>query len=228
VTRTMYDSVDVTSIPRNAQMVAGYVDGHWPTFGTLASGFPKARLVSIAISASEYSANVLDVEKGDADASQAPGWATEVRKAGRVPTVYTDSANWDTVRNAFTAAHVEQPYYWIAHYGVAPVPPPGAIALQYENTTGYDVSVVADYWPGVDPEPEPTPVATTVEEDPMFIAVINRDTVPKDVSWPGDFLLTSAGTLKHITPGDNLTAFQNAGVRSLTIDYTQYLELIAA
>jgi hypothetical protein len=54
------------------------------------------------------------------------------------------------VRESFVNRGVAEPEYWIAHYDGAANIPVGAVAKQYLNTPGYDVSAVADYWPGID------------------------------------------------------------------------------
>jgi hypothetical protein len=75
--------------------------------------------------------------------------------------VYCGEASWDSVRAAFVAAGVPEPHYMIAHYDNVPTVPIGAVAKQYINdpTSGghYDLSAVADYWPGIDPAPANTP-----------------------------------------------------------------------
>lgn len=152
--RTMYDSIDVAGIPADATMVAGYVDGHWPTMAALAERFPHAVRVGIAVFASTNDGHVLDVETGDAAPADAPGWVRRRRAAGVDPTVYCNASTWPAVHTAFAAAGDAEPHYWIALYDGAPSIPTGAIAKQYRNTPSYDISVVADYWPGIDPPPE--------------------------------------------------------------------------
>jgi len=135
-------------------MVAAYVDGHYANIGAMKLRFPHALLVPIAVFASTNAGIVLDVEKGDATPGQAPGWVVKRRKAGVDPTVYCSESLWPTVRQSFHSLHVPEPHYWIAHYDGVALLPEGAIAKQYRNTPGYDISVVADYWPGVDPKPQ--------------------------------------------------------------------------
>lgn len=84
----MYDSVNVSEIPRSALAVAGYVGGLWPTFYQLVKLFPHAHRLSIAISASE-DADMLDIENGDASPAQAPAWVRRQHTLGRKrPAVY--------------------------------------------------------------------------------------------------------------------------------------------
>lgn len=151
--RTMYDSVDATAMPVGAPLYAGYVDGRYANLPQVRGLFPSARIVSIAVSA-DTNAQVLDVENGNATPDQAPGWAVRQRARGVEPTVYMNADTWPAVRAAFDAAGVAEPNWFVADYdGVATIPA-GAVAKQYLNTSGWDRSVAADYWPGVDPTPE--------------------------------------------------------------------------
>lgn len=157
MTRSMYDSVNPASIPADATMVAGYVDGHYANMTAMAARFPHATLVPIAVFPSTDDGLVLDVETGDATPVQAPGWVVKRRSHGVDPTVYCNTDTWPAVRRAFAAAGVPEPHYWIAQYdGVATIPA-GAVAKQYRETDAWDASIVADYWPGVDPAPAPAP-----------------------------------------------------------------------
>lgn len=85
---TMYDSIDISQIPKTAPAVAGYVGGRWPTFPKLKAKFPHAHRLSIAVAADE-DADMLDIEKYDATPWQAPGWVRRQRARGiRRPAVY--------------------------------------------------------------------------------------------------------------------------------------------
>ncbi|MFF4827217.1 hypothetical protein ACFY20_30220 [Streptomyces sp. NPDC001312] len=151
MTRFMYDGVTPRKIPDGASMVAGYADGHYANLREMAARFPHAIRVSIAVRYTTK-AQVLDVELGDATPDQAVLWCTHTMAStpNKQLTVYCNLSMWPAVRAAFRAVGVTEPNYWVAHYdGVASIPA-GAIAKQYKNTPGYDESVVADYWPGVD------------------------------------------------------------------------------
>jgi hypothetical protein len=157
MTRTMYDGITAADLPADATMVAGYVDGLYANMPALAARFPSASRIGIAVFAHTDDGIVLDVETGDATPAQAPGWVVMRRSHGLDPTVYCNTDTWPAVRQAFAAAGVPEPHYWIAQYdGVATIPA-GAVAKQYESAGPWDVSVVADYWPGVDPLPPPPP-----------------------------------------------------------------------
>lgn len=146
----MYDAVNVSAIPADATMVAGYIDGHYRTFPTLEQRFPNAIKVPIAVFPSTNGGTVLDCETGDATPAQCPGWVKMRRAAGVDPTVYCMISQWSAVRQAFQSAGVAEPHYWIAHYDNVAQLIPGAVAKQYGGSNGYDLSVVEDYWPGVD------------------------------------------------------------------------------
>src|SRR5690348_5780820 len=155
--RTMYDSVDAGAIPTSAQLVAGYVDGHYVWSDSDWGRFPRSRKIRIAVFAETNDGHVLDVEQGNATPTEAPGWVTMRRRAGIDPTIYCSLSIWTTLRNAFIHANVAQPHYWIASYDNVVTIPVGAIAKQYADDTmigaHYDLSAVADYWPGIDPVP---------------------------------------------------------------------------
>ncbi|GGX75290.1 hypothetical protein [Streptomyces hiroshimensis] len=151
MTRTMYDAVTPSKIPAHAKMVAGYVDGHFANMGEMATRFPNATRVSIAIS-HNTKAQVLDVEDGASSPEGAVQWCTHTMAAtpNKKLTVYCNASTWPEVRAAFHKHGVTEPNYWVARYDGVPSIPAGAIAKQYENTPGFDRSVVADDWPGVD------------------------------------------------------------------------------
>jgi hypothetical protein len=153
----MYDSVTAGAIPADAEMVAGYIDGHYRWSDQDWARFPHAVKVRIAVHASTNDGHVLDIESGDATPAQGPGWVLMRRRAGADPSVYCSLAVWDQVRGAFRAAGVREPYYWIAAYpGNGANLYPGSVAHQYANQGPHgenvDVSVVAEHWPGVDGE----------------------------------------------------------------------------
>jgi hypothetical protein len=175
--RTMYDSVTPSAIPTSAVLVAGYVDGPYTWSKGDWARFPKAVKVRIATRAATNDGHVLDVEPGDATAAQAVNWVVMRRKAAVDPSIYCSQSAWAGVRAAFAAAGVAAPHYWIAHYDGDKTIPAGAVAKQYAdppNTGGhYDLSAVADHWPGVDQgEPDmqltdklnPNPATGTVNE----------------------------------------------------------------
>jgi hypothetical protein len=183
MTRTMFDSDIPSAIPPTASMVGGYVDGNavWPAAAW--TRFPRAVQVRIAVFASTNDGNVLDVELGDATPSQAPGWVRMRRAAGADPSVYCNASTWPAVQAAFRAAGVAQPHYWIAHYGPGPIIPPGAVAVQYADPPHgsgghWDISAVADFWPGVDKGGKVTSPDIGESEIISYLAGNNRVRMP--------------------------------------------------
>lgn len=168
MTRTMYDSVSPGSIPAGATLVAGYADGLYANLPAMRARFPHATVVSIAVRPTTR-AQVLDVETGDATPAQAVTWCRQTMADtpnGRL-TIYCNTSTWPAVQAAFASAGEPRPNYWVANYDGSPSIPAGAIAKQFRNTSGWDESVVADYWPGVDPIPAPPPVPTPTPEPDM-------------------------------------------------------------
>jgi hypothetical protein len=157
--RIMYDSVTPSAIPTNAALVAGYVDGRYAWSGAEWARFPHSVKVRIATRASTNDGHVLDVEQGDATPTQATRWVVMRRAAGVDPSVYCNASTWPSVRAAFESAGVAPPHYWIAHYDGLTAIPSGAVAKQYNDPPrsggNYDISAVADYWPGIDPKVVP-------------------------------------------------------------------------
>lgn len=115
---TMFDSVDVSTVPPNPQAVAGYVGGWWPTFSPLCVKFPHAYHLSIAVNASE-SADCLDIENGDAVPAQAPGWVSAMMHKGVYrPVVYSSLSEMPAVLDALKRGGVarSEVRLWAAHY----------------------------------------------------------------------------------------------------------------
>ena len=156
--RTFYDAIHPANIPTNAQGVAGYIDGRYAWSAADWARFPHSVKVRIAVFSATNDGHVLDVEPGCSTPANAPGWVVRRRAAGVDPTVYCSLSQWPVVRAAFAAAKVAQPHWWVAAYpGNGPNLYPGAVAHQYANPGPVDISVVADYWPGIDPKHTPTP-----------------------------------------------------------------------
>jgi len=160
MTRTMYDSTDVGDIPAKATMVAGYVDGRFRTVDALRARFPKAKVVTITVLGTA-GADVCDTEPGNISIPHAARWAAAEVAAGRRPTLYCMASMWNDVKAAVKAEGISgKVSYWIAQYDGKATVPAGAVAKQYADPTlsggHFDVSVVADHWPGVDHDAKAT------------------------------------------------------------------------
>jgi hypothetical protein len=162
----MYDSTAARDIPANAQLVAGYVDGLYRWSEAAWARFPTATKVRIAVFAATDDGQVGDVESGDMTPISAVSWVQMRRRAGVDPTLYVNESNKAATEAAFAAAGVAQPHYWLALYDGIQDLPPGCVAKQFINPPGsggnYDLSAVADYWPGVDS-------AQGGAKDPMYL-----------------------------------------------------------
>lgn len=211
MSRTMYDSVNAYHIPADAVMVAGYIEGPYAWSSGEWARFPHAVKVQIATVAMPARGMVLDVEAGDAAPDLAPGWCARRRAAGVDPSVYCNASTWPVVRAAFAAHQEPEPHWWIADYDGIATLPAGAVAKQYANdkAAGYDLSIVADYWPGIDPAPHPTGDAE----------VMHLFTIPMPVgTW---CLCPDGGRYFHVAHPPDVAALEAAGAtpaQPLTLD----------
>src|SRR4051812_11969732 len=176
MTRIMYDAVTPTNIPRNAEMVAGYVNGKYAWTQQEWDLFPNATKVEISVRAYWDAGHVLDVEAGDATPAEAPAWAIKRRQAGITPTIYCNRSTWPYVVSAFEQANVPQPHFWIATGSRTTVIPNGAVAAQtYLDYQGVDISYVNDYWPGIDNVPVSNLPLNLEDEDMITVPAGNDD-----------------------------------------------------
>lgn len=220
----MYDGITPSRLPAGADLVAGYVDGNYANTTAMRARYPHATIVGIATRAATNAGVVLDVERGDATPDQVPGWLQRRRKAGVDPTVYCNAATWPAVMSACRHAGVTEPHYWIAAWNGSATIPAGAVAHQYANHPGYDVSAVAPYWPGVDPKPAGAPPAPHPAAGSHLYVVQHGDTLSEiaethsttvnqlvklngihdpDLIYPGQIL--------HLVDGGGLTYTVKAG-----------------
>jgi hypothetical protein len=166
--RTMHDSTDVGDIPAKASMVAGYIDGRFQTVSALRKRFPKAQVVTVTVLGTP-GADVCDTEPGNISISHAAKWAANEVTAGRRPTLYCMASQWDDVKAAVkTQGIAGKVSYWVAQYDGKAEVPVGAVAKQYADPKlsggHFDLSVVADHWPGVDPDASSTPLVPATAE----------------------------------------------------------------
>ncbi len=137
----MRDSVSASAIPADTPVVAGYADGLYAWSPADWARFPNAVKLSIAVRPAT-SADILDIETGDALPSDAPGWCDRFNRPGRRrPTLYCNLSNWPAVKAAVGARQVD---YWVADYTGSPHNVPGAVACQYHDFGGYDESNIID------------------------------------------------------------------------------------
>lgn len=161
----MFDSVSVDQIPVDAEAVAGYVAGSWPTFNTLVQRFPHAHRLSIAVNAGE-DADCLDCEPGDAVPGDVPGWVSRQHQRGLDrPVVYASASSVQEIINLLSAHGIFRDRYliWSAHYTMSThicAPDvcgyPAADATQFSDRAlgrNLDESLCAAYFFGPLPKP---------------------------------------------------------------------------
>ena len=110
MSRIMYDAVSWENIPDNAEMVAGYIDGPASQWSAEAwARFPHAVKVRITVNPADNEGDVLDVEQGDANPADAPGWIRRRHAAGApFVTIYCNRSTLPAVQ-ACRPGHRVQP-----------------------------------------------------------------------------------------------------------------------
>jgi hypothetical protein len=182
---TMFDAVDVAAIPKDAQIVAGYVDGNWPTYDELVKAFPSAEHVSITVKGAP-GARVADCESGDLSPRTAAGWAKAEIAAGRRPCIYYSRAAAPAVSAALAAEGVQLGAvdYWVADWTGTPHVVAGSVATQYADPPksggNYDISETVEGWPVAAPEPTPAPAPVAAATEPEEAAVLQILESPND------------------------------------------------
>lgn len=215
MTRLMYDAVTGANIPAGAAMVAGYADGLYAWSAADWARFPHAVKIRIAVFSSTADGHVLDCEPGNATPAQSVDWVLGRRAAGIDPTVYCGRNTWWTaIRAAFQARGVPEPHYWVADYSGdpnEPVIPEGAIGLQYQDAGPYDLSAMADYWPGIDPAPAVQPITPT-EPDMILVNTSGNPAV----------LAISGSLVWGVQDGTSAAAYQAKGVPLVTVTAAEF------
>jgi hypothetical protein len=215
----MYDAINALSLPAGGDLYAGYVDGNWPSANAISQRFPHATVVRIATSSHTNDGVVGDGPPDNGSWPEWIGWVQRRRAAGVDPTMYCSLSQWPTGQAAFKAAGVADPHWWVAHYSPDATLPAGAVALQHTETAGFDISSVADYWPGVDPAPIPPAAAAVPEEDDMRIFRVKGDQAAYALASPLFWVIADEA---------NLAAYVAAGVRQVTVDAREIAKVQAA
>ncbi|HTW02253.1 MAG TPA: peptidoglycan-binding protein [Streptosporangiaceae bacterium] len=143
--RTMYDALDLTGIPTNAQMVAYYPHDS-RTSGSISRFSASTVFVTIDNHGNHTDCEVLDVEPGAAwpPSSVVDPWLAAKQAEGKTGTIYANLANIATVRAATKRAF----FWWAAQWTNVPHSVAGSVATQYEGAARYDISLVTDAnWP---------------------------------------------------------------------------------
>ena len=141
----LFDSVDVSAIPRDARQVAGYLDGAFANYTELVRAFPRADHLSIT-TGGDLRARCCDVEGGDLTPAEAALWVRRKLHLGQRPRIYTSLDNWSNVIDAMAGAGVAENtvWWWIAEWTGHAHTIPGAACVQYASP-GYGLPVTHHY-----------------------------------------------------------------------------------
>jgi hypothetical protein len=137
-----YDSTTPSQIPAGQHEIATYANGAYAVSPSQVSG---KQVLWVDTNGSDPSANVLDVEPGDATPAQAATWVQQRETAhpGQIAVVYTMMSDWGAAQQAISALpHSMQANvrWWIADPTGTPHIVPGATATQWYWGPSYDIS----------------------------------------------------------------------------------------
>ena len=209
--RSGVDVVNADQAPAGFDIYLGYIDGLYQSYYPLKQRFPRSLVVPIAALPGTNAGLVGDGPPDNGTWAEWVGWVSMRRHSGADPSMYTNLSSWGAGQAAFRAAGVAQPHWWIAAWNGQQTIPAGAIGHQYGNTPGYDVSVFADYWPGVDPsdaippgpvpipQPAPGPVFPKGSEDKMMLVYVQPPVESSPTTTAADYYLISGPLVMHYT-----------------------------
>ena len=148
---------------------------------------PGAVRIDQDAGASDWTADVLDVERGAATNTEAAhwykmaqrSWDAGTRPGQRLPAIYTSASNVTPLVNALAAAGVDAgPRLWVANWNLSNVEATGEViaaagpfpivGVQYASSVYYDTSVFSTSWlahVSTLPIPAPPAVPMRVEAD---------------------------------------------------------------
>lgn len=191
---SLYDSVTAANEPDGpGNLGAGYGDGWYNNWAQVVARFGTRAVLEVCVNPADQVGNCLDVETGDANPADAPGWTARARTRG-IPVVwnYCNASTWPAVIAAYLDAGARLPdRWWIADYTGSPHFPAVTVrsvtytadACQYAGgmTAAYDVSCVQPAVFGAAPTPTAMPTATHPASNgapmpPTFVAILPTPT----------------------------------------------------
>lgn len=237
----MADSANIENIdPASVDLIGYYVDGNYVPSNAALARFAGKVHVPISVNPSGNLGIVLDGAPDNGSTGEEPGWVARRRRSGVDPTVYTTLSLWPSLIRAMNAAGVAQPHWWIATWNGQASMIDGAVAHQYADVGNrYDLSVAADYWPGIDPvhlapSPPPPVVAPAPPPGPTPAQLLllaeqrNEDDDMIMVHDPsGTISLVSGSLYVHIPAIADVDAFKAAGVAQVEISAAMAANLAA-
>lgn len=227
----MRDSAAIDQIdPATVDLIGYYVDGRYvPTAAQLARFAGK---VHVPISV-DPRGNLGVVGDGPPDNGSWPEWVDWVarrRRSGVDPTMYTNLSSWPSAIQYFNRAGVALPHWWIAEWNGRAEMIGGAVAHQYDSVGNrWDDSIVADYWPGIDPvhtqppppAPPPRPAPAPGPTPAQLLLMAEQRNEEDDMIMvhdpSGEINLVSGSLFVHIPSIPDVDAFKAAGVAQIEI-----------
>lgn len=183
MTRKMYDAVSAGNLPKDGDIYLYYIDGRYANKTAVMARVPGKIYVGCTIGLTAARKGlVLDCESGDATNADALRWCQAYPGSNADLTIYTGTDNWPSLKATLSVLST-LPNILLAHYdNVATIltdPKFNIVGKQFRGdvSPGYDQSVVANYWPGVDA----APVSTTKPTPP----VIKPPVVTKQPGYSG-------------------------------------------
>lgn len=169
-TADQFDTILVSTVPRNSPYVAGYTSGFWPTYFALLKLPWHPHVVSIAVNASHH-AMCLDIEPGDATPSQAASWYFAVKNDPGMRGQLVDgkpceySSFWEFVNQiipVLNAHHIARSdiWEWDANFTMVRHLDQGFDCTQFTDKAlglNLDESMCTLAFLGVHPRPTPPP-----------------------------------------------------------------------
>lgn len=165
--RKMADSVTAADLPDGCDLYMGYADGAYVNVDTIRQRFAGKTVVEAVTNPGNSGGQVGDGPPDNGTWPEWVAWVQRRRGAGAEPTMYTDRSQKPVGQAAFAAAGVPEPLWGIADWtGTEPASlDAGEVFVQYagphQSGGHFDLSAVADHWPGVDapngPAPDPAP-----------------------------------------------------------------------
>lgn len=118
----MYDDVNPSLIPVDAEVIATYIDGARTTsnFPAVRKLFPKAQLLTITVVGNRAAAG--DIETGDMTPESGARWAQRMIAAGRTPAPYANRSTMPAVIAELRKLGIKrsQVRLWVADYTFVP------------------------------------------------------------------------------------------------------------
>ena len=167
MTRLMADSTNPFDIPAGQfPIVAGYTDGLYAWSGAGWKYHEASVHFRLCCTSIDLTAHCADIEPGCLSAAQGAEFVFQKVSRGEVAYLYYSESRTNEIHAALGARGLDPGHAyggWVARWDNRAVLDVAGYIKQYANPTltgaHYDLSVAADYLPGVDSLPPPPPVS---------------------------------------------------------------------